>query len=275
MPQPDNDREPSALVLHFGAELRHHRTQAELSLNQLGASMGYTAQWISQVELGKRAPSEQFAIDLDTQFKTDGKFLRHWKAVKKDKHRRILLPGFAEYLAVEAQASCIRSFNPQIVPGLLQTEDYARGVISTWRSSDPVEDRVAARMERQKTLKQKDAPEALFVLDEAVLHRPIGGPRVMREQLQFLASFHDSLAVQVRIVPFDVVTYAGLDGLFLMLTLRDGSELFYQEGPGFSHLIDDTDVVRDAGVRFNMVMGEALSRAETNKMLMRALEDLR
>jgi transcriptional regulator with XRE-family HTH domain len=274
VPRHAQDPDPVSLIAHFGSELRTLRDEAGLSRPQLGEVLGYTGQWIGQVELTKSNPSEQFAIDLDTYFKTGGLFFRLWKSIRRATNRRVLLPGFPRYLELEAEAGLIRAFVTQLVPGLLQTESYARAVISAWSNPEPIEDRVATRIERQQVLSKENPPTAWFVLDEAVLHRPFGGRKVMAEQLTWLAEFAESPHVQVRVLPFSSMTYAGLDGMFTLLRLANGDEVVYQEGPALSQLIDAPDIVADCAVRFDLVMGEALPRAESHKMILRALENL-
>ncbi|GAA2109003.1 helix-turn-helix domain-containing protein [Actinomadura alba] len=275
MPRPQRELDPNSLVGHFGAELRTHRNKANLSMAQLAAALGCSAQWIGQVELAEKPPSELFALDLDTYFETGGSFHRLWKVIKRAGRSQVLLPGFPAYIELESQAVLIRSFVTQLVPGLLQTEDYARAVISAWPDPAPVEERVATRMEQQAILRAETPPYAWFVLDEAVLHRPFGGADVMREQLKLLAGLVTSPYVQVRILPFASMTYAGLDGKFTLLRLGDGTEILYQEGPGFSQLIEDPGTVGDCAARFDLVMGEALPRAASHQMLLRTLENLK
>lgn len=273
MPRPPRDPEPDSLIGHFGAELRIYRMEAGLTMSQLGAALGCSPQWIGQVELGEQ-PSEAFAQDLDTFFKTGGSFHRLWKAIKRAKRARVLLPGFPKYLQAESKATLIRSFEPQLVPGLLQSERYARAVSTAGRNPSALEDWVAARLDRQQAILHGDCPpDAWFVLDEAVLHRPVGGADVMREQLKLLAGFAESRLTHVRVLPYSSVTYAALDGKFTILRLNDGSEVMYQEGPCFSQLIEDDDAVAEAGVRFDLVMGEALPRGESHRLILRALED--
>ncbi|MBC6457120.1 helix-turn-helix domain-containing protein [Actinomadura sp. HBU206391] len=274
MPRPQRELDPNSLVGYFGAELRTRRNQANLSMAQLAAALGYTPQWIGQVELAEKPPSEQFGNDLDTYFETGGSFHRLWKAIKRAGRSQVLLPGFPAYIELEAQAVLIRSFVAQLVPGLLQTEDYARAVINAWPDPAPVGERVATRMEQQGIFRVERPPYAWFVLDEAVLHRPFGGQEVMREQLKLLAGLVVSPNVQVRILPFASTTYAGLDGKFTLLRLGDGTEILYQEGPGFSQLIEDPSTVADCAARFDLVMGEALPRSASQQMLLERLEDL-
>ncbi|MCW2898986.1 MAG: hypothetical protein JWO67_1251 [Streptosporangiaceae bacterium] len=274
MPRTQRDLDPNSLVGYFGAELRTHRNKADLSMAQLGAALGCSGQWIGQVELAEKPPSEQFAIDLDTYFKTDGSFNRLWKAIKRAGRSQVLLPGFPAYMELEAQAVLIRSFVAQLVPGLLQTERYARGVMDPRLKPAMLEERVQARLEQQAVLCGEDPPNAWFVLDEAVLHRPVGGSEVMREQLGRLAELGESPHIQVRILPFSSVTFAGLDGKFTVLRLADGTEILYQEGPGFGQLIEDAGAVADCAARFDLVMGEALPRGASHQMILKRLEEL-
>src|SRR3954462_11313152 len=98
-------------------------------------------------------------------------------------------------------------------------------------------------MGRQAIFHRDIPPHAWFMLDEAVLQRPFGGPDVMREQLKLLAGLATSPYIQVRILPYSSTTFAGLDGKFTILRLGDGAEILYQEGPGLSQLIEDADIV--------------------------------
>ncbi|GAA2084062.1 helix-turn-helix domain-containing protein [Actinomadura alba] len=275
MPRPQRDPDPDSLIGHFGAELRTYRNKAGLSMNQLAESLGCSPQWIGQVELAEKSPSEEFAIDLDTYFDSDGGFHRLWKSIKRATRRRVLLPGFPRYMELQREAALIRSFVAQLVPGLLQIEPYIRAVMNPSLSSDALDERVAARLEQQEILRREKPPHASFVLDEAVLHRPVGGPEVMREQLTRLAEFAESPHIQVRVLPFTSVTYAGLDGKFTLLRLGDGTEILYQEGPGIGQVIEESDTVTECAVRFDLVTGAALSRSESHKRIVKAVEDLR
>jgi transcriptional regulator with XRE-family HTH domain len=274
VPRHAQDPDPVSLIAHFGSELRTLRDEAELSRPQLGEVLGYTGQWIGQIELTKSNPSEQFAIDLDTYFKTGGLFFRLWKSIRRATNRRVLLPGFPRYLELEAEATLIRAFVTQVIPGLLQTESYTRAIMDRALAPGVLEERVATRMDQQAILQKEDPPKVLFVLDEAVLRRPAGGSKVMSEQLNRLAELAGSPHIDVRILPFSSVTYAGLDGTFHILRLGDGSEILYQEGPGIGQLIDDPAIVADCTVRFDLVMGESLPSSDSLKMILRAREGL-
>lgn len=138
-----------------------------------------------------------------------------------------------------------------------------------------LEERVAARMQRQAGIFDRETPpQTWFVFDEAVLHRAVGGRDAMRAQLARLRDVVDSPQLQLRILPFESVTYAGLDGMFLILTLPDGTEVAYHEGPGVNQLTQEPAIVNEYRLRFDLVMGESCPQSESLKMISRALENL-
>ncbi|MGI8332836.1 helix-turn-helix domain-containing protein [Actinomadura scrupuli] len=234
MPRPQRDPDPGSLIGHFGSELRRRRTMADLSMAQLAAALGCSPQWIGTMEQGDKPPSEAFSADLDTYFKTDGAFHHLWKSIKRAGRNGVLLPGFPRYVELEADAVFIRSFEVQLVPGLLQIEAYARALMNAAEPAATLEERVAGRMERQVILRQDVPPHPLFVLDESVLHRPIGGPKVMHEQLGKILEFATSTRVQIRVLPYSTVSYAAMDGAFTMLGFERDPDLVYVEGPNIS-----------------------------------------
>jgi transcriptional regulator with XRE-family HTH domain len=273
------ESDPDALRAHFAIELRRQRTRAGLSMNGLAKALGCTAQWISQLEQTEKPVPEQTAFDLDTCFKTegweenDGLFIRVYRAIQRAGRRRVLLPGFQAYLQHEAEAIGIRCFAAQVVPGLLQTEDYARGVMLKTDPAETAEARVAGRIERQAIFNRERPPMMMFVLDESVLKRPVGGAKAMVDQLDHLIGFMGSPHVDLRVLPFGRVAPAGLEGGFILLSFEKDPDLMYIESAAVGQLIDRRDTVFKAGVRFDLVMGEALSRAESYELISRTREE--
>lgn len=273
-----HDTDLDALRAHFGRELRRLRQRAGLSLNQLAKSLGCTPQWVHQLETTDKNVPEQMAFDLDTYFQTegweenDGLFHRLYEAMRQDSRRRALRRGFQSYLAYEPKAIGIRCFAAQIVPGLLQTEEYAWGIMDRNEPEEILRTRVAVRMERQAILTREKPPEMMFVLDESVLRRPVGGPKVMADQINRMIDLAQSPHVQIRIMPFERVTPVALAGGFILLSFEREDDLMYTESGSFGQLIDNREVVFKAGVSFDTVMGEALSQAESIEMMSRARE---
>jgi hypothetical protein len=132
-----------------------------------------------------------------------------------------ILPNwFSMYVSLEGAAALIRSYEPHFVPGLLQTEDYARGVLTSGAvgqtSPEDIERHVALRMERQVLLTRSDAPRFWFVLDETALRRPVGGPQVMRAQLDRLLEVAKLPHVTLQVAPFSAGPHPGTYGPFVL-----------------------------------------------------------
>jgi Domain of unknown function (DUF5753) len=145
----------------------------------------------------------------------------------------------------------------------------------SYEPPETLAERVANRMERQAILLRENPPTALFVLDESVLLRPFGGPKVMAEQLDKLAGFAKSEEMQIRILPYSSATYAGTDGMFTVLTFSDDPAVVYSEAPEIGQVVEAKDIVDRCAVRFDLVMGEALPRAESTRMIIKAREAYR
>ncbi|GAA4241489.1 helix-turn-helix transcriptional regulator [Actinomadura meridiana] len=276
MTQDDCGYTRDPLIRNFGAVLRAHREAAGLSRPQLADALGCKPGWIEKLETAQKPPSEATADDLDTYFDTGPArlFWTMWREIKREGKHLAVLPGFDRYTEFEAEADTIRQFDPQVVPGMLQTPAYARAIWATRQTSDDAEEHIAARIERQEHIARTKNPRMWFVIDEAALRRPVGGPEVMREQLERLVEIvTTNLRVQVRVLPFSSVTYAGLDGSFTVLTLPGGVDVAYQEAPEISHVIEDGATVAEYRVRFDLVMGEALRTEESLAMIRKIIKE--
>lgn len=273
-----DQQDPDALRVHFGLELRRTRLRAKLSQNELAKALGCTPQWICQLERADKTVSEQTALDLDTYFKTDGwdqdegHFKRIHQSIRRAGRYRVLRPGFQTYLRYESKAIGVRCFAAQIVPGLLQIEDYARGIMDRTEPADTLDARVASRMERQAIFTRDKPVMMTFVLDESTLRRPVGGPQVMVDQIEHLLRVSRSPYVQVLIMPFERITTEALAGDMILLSFDDEPDLVYVESGNIGYLIEDKDEVFMTGVYFNRTMGEALSQTESDELMRQAQE---
>ncbi|MFD8859692.1 helix-turn-helix domain-containing protein, partial [Streptomyces vinaceus] len=166
------DLDPSASPLdYYGSELRRLREAANLKQAALGEIVFCTASLIGQIETARKVPTRDFSERIDAALGTGGVFSRLVGLVLRSQ-----LPSwFQAYAEMEARATHISSFQPQLVYGLLQTEAYARAVLKAgW--GEKLDDAVAATLERQRLLHRERPPLVWVVLDEAVLHRPFGSP---------------------------------------------------------------------------------------------------
>lgn len=273
--EPDLD----VLRVHFGQELRRLRTRAKLSMNQLAEALGCTPQWIFQLEHAEKCPSEQTALDLDTYFETegceedDGLFHRLHTAIRRAGQRRALRPSFDAYRVFEAKAIGVRCIAAQVVPGLLQTEDYARGIMDESQSAESLDACVAVRMERQAIFKRDKPPETAFVLDESALRRPVGGAKTMVDQIDHLIDMARSPNVQLQVMPFERLTLAALAGGFILLSFAAEPDLVYAESGSLSFMTERKDETFRMGVHFLAVMGEALNQSESIAFMSRVREE--
>ena len=146
--------DPSASVLaYFGSELRRFRTAADMTQGQLGEAINYTGALVGLVETAKRTPAREFAELCDEVLNTDGALIRLWPLL----NRAVYPSWFRGYVDLEATATRILSFDVQLVPGLLQTENYARAVLLAGRHPN-IDELVAARLDRQHILNQQHPP---------------------------------------------------------------------------------------------------------------------
>ncbi|HEX6472262.1 MAG TPA: DUF5753 domain-containing protein [Streptosporangiaceae bacterium] len=178
------------------------------------------------------------------------------------------------YPDIEAEAGTIRTFGLALVPGLLQTEAYAREVLRIGRFSENLDQLLAARLKRQAVLDRTDPPFLWVVLDEFVLHRMVGGPEVMREQLSYLVEVAQRPNVTIQIVPMGRGAYAGLNGYLTVLSFEEGPDIVYIDDQVGGHLIEEAAKVDACKIRFDQIRASALSQEESLELLKTLLERL-
>jgi transcriptional regulator with XRE-family HTH domain len=247
--------------------LRGHREAAGLSRPALAQALGCTPQWIEKLETAQRAPSEAASEDLDTYFKTPETFHRMWVEIRRAGKHAELPPGFSGFVELEAKASMMCVFENMVVTGLLQTPQYARELLKAGRKSEVVEGLVATRMERQEILVREDPPVIVFVLDEGVLYRPIGGEDTRKDQIGHLIDRAEDPNITIQIVTSRTGAYVGVMGAFTLLSFDDGPDLVYVEGHAEGQVIDQPDKVQAHVLGFSLIRGAAMSADDSLKLL--------
>ncbi|WP_411111873.1 helix-turn-helix domain-containing protein [Streptomyces sp. c-19] len=261
--------DPSASPLdYYGAELRRLREEANLSQAELGSILYCTASLIGQIETAKKVPTRQFSERLDAALLTGGVFSRLVGLVLKSQ----LPTWFQPYAEMEAKATFISTYQSQLVYGLLQTDAYARAVLSVEKLGQ-VEEMVAARMEHQRILEREHPPVLCVVLDEGVLYRAIGGVEVMRNQLAHLLSFRDHPWVQVQVLPFAVGQHPGLLGSFNLLRFEDDPDVLYTESYDSGRMTANSQVIREQSVSYARLQASALSREDSAALIERVMRE--
>ncbi|MGW4463230.1 helix-turn-helix domain-containing protein [Micromonospora sp. NPDC004704] len=256
---------------HFGEELKLIRIAAEMSQQELAEAISYSTALVGKIENGDRRPSADFARRCDSVFNTSGLFVRIQRLISRDG----MVAWFREWAGIEAEAVALRSFQSMFVPGLLQTEAYARALLSAsgLRSDEEIAQQVAARLERQEILTRDNPPFLTVVLDEFVLRRTVGGPAVMREQLLHLVKVGGSFPrVRIHIVPLSAGAYAGLDGPFVIATPPVGEDVVYVEGQLPGQTSDRAEDVQRAVQVWESIRGEALPHQQSLELITEVAE---
>lgn len=223
---------PTARRMVLGTQLRRLREREGVTRAEAGYSIRASESKISRMELGRVGFKERDVVDLLTMYGVDDPterevFVDLVKASNQpgwwNRYNDLLPRWFDDYVGLEEAAQRIQTYELQFVPGLLQTEDYARAIVSHGRPEsrdDDVERRVAIRMRRQKLLNRPEAPRLWAVIDESVLHRPIGGRKVFKEQLDKLLEMTMMSHISLQVVPFRLSGYSA-EGAFTLLRFAE------------------------------------------------------
>jgi transcriptional regulator with XRE-family HTH domain len=248
---------------HFGRQMKKERMARGWSLEELAKRMGMDAPHLGRVESGKRPPTENLAIKCDTVFpQRQGWFSefydesRHWPEVPAT---------FKSWPEYEDKALNLRDWSPSIVTGLLQTEAYARALISVQPdiTQETVSARVAARAERQKRVMVRDSPpSARFVIDELSLYREVGSPEVMASQLHRLLEIAATPKVTIQVLP--AIAHPVNASGFLM---ADDAVWIEHAAGGFVYT--DEETISALAVRFDALRGECYRVSESAALLER------
>ncbi|GII86736.1 transcriptional regulator [Sphaerisporangium siamense] len=255
MPAPAELDPTTSPLAFFGAELRKFRQRAGVSQEDLANSISFSASLIGFVERAQRFPSRDFAERCDKALESNGELLRLWPLLTREASP----PWFHGWLDVEHQAHTLRTWQPLVVPGLLQTEEYAHAVIGGEPriTEEDVAKRLQARMERQTILARDKPPLLQVVLDECVLLRPIGGTDVMRRQLERLLSAAESPSISIQVVPLMLGGTAGISGGFVIAQLPARTDTVYIESANYGYVTSHSRDVDAIHSRYDAIRIEA------------------
>lgn len=245
------------------------RTKLGLSQERLAKLAHTTQSMISKVEAAKRVASEDLTRDLDIALKTDGHFARLYPLVIRDAYPSWFLP----FVELEQDAVSIRSFENQVIPGLLQTEEYARSMLLAVRP-DNLDDLVAARMTRQEIFEREERPRTWFIMDEFALLRHIGGEAVMRAQFEHLLEAGQHPRTVIQLIPRTVGAHPGLAGPFALLGLDEGPDVLHVDGFSQGRTALDQEEVAEGARTYDLLRAVALSPDASAELIGRHLKEL-
>lgn len=219
---------PTVKARRVAGTLREFRERAGISMVEAAKKIDHDGSWLSRVERLETRPHPNDVRALLGMYGLDERAIEAVVTVARQAKQRgwwyryspLLPEWFDTYIGLETDASFIRTFEPQLIPGLLQTEAYARAAMmagSTPERPDRIDERVALRMERQALLTNEDPPQMRVVLDEGALRRCIGGRAVMHAQVEHLIKMSEQPNIQIQVLAFETGGHAGLDGAFVLL----------------------------------------------------------
>lgn len=274
MPPKKRPRGKNASAMRMvGQLLAHFRGEAGFTQESLAAHICAEYDTIASIEQGRRPLKPDLAAQLDTLLGTKGALsvaLEHMPEMDK-------YPIWAaEFVDREAEAITISWYENQVLPGLLQTEDYAHAVFRNaipMLDEDEIAQRVAARVERQEILQRRIPPLCSFLITEAVLMDRLGGSGVWRCQLKRLLEYTNVPGVTLQVLPFGRHRHAGLSGPFVLLETPDHEHIAYSETQRGSLLISQPDDVSVLAQKYAMLRTQVLNPEETADLLARLLGD--
>ncbi|GAA4132357.1 helix-turn-helix transcriptional regulator [Actinomadura keratinilytica] len=248
--------------------LRFLRTQHNATGETVGKIVRRSKSTVSRFESGEYRLGEAECEALDRAWNTGRLFsiLLHYARIGHDPN------WLQQYKEQEAQACLIKTWQSNLVPGLLQTPDYARAGLRAGGVKD-VDAAVEERMARQAILEREDPPTLLVLLAESLLELPCGGPAVMKAQLARILELSERPNIGVRVVPKAAGHHPGLDGPFMLLTLET-TDVAYVEAPGGGRLVSSASQVRSFGLRYDRIGQHALPENSSRELITRIMETM-
>ncbi|MGY0059894.1 helix-turn-helix domain-containing protein [Streptomyces sp. LZ34] len=254
----------------YGARLRSLREARGWTQEDLAKRTEYSSVHISAVENGRKPPTLRFSRSADRAFGLEGEdtFERQYREIRHGS----LVEGFPEFVGHEGRAAEIRLYEVGVIPGLLQTPEYAtiladsavkRGAITT----EQAQERVTLVAERQAALVRTPPPLVFVVLDESCIRRPIGEPAVMDAQLARLVEFAELPNTMVHVAPFEMGTRRPFNLPITVLTMADRSLMSYAESAQRGHLERDNRFVLPMLTAYHQLQAEAPSQTESVAMI--------
>ena len=280
---------PTVLRMLLGGQLRRLREAADITPDQAGYEIRASRSKISRLEHGRVGFKERDVADLLSLYGvTDDDERRHMLTLAERanspgwwaRYDDVLPDWFETYIGLEQATSLIRTYELQFVPGLFQTEDYARAVTVLGHRAAPAEEierRVSLRLKRQEILARAEpVPKVWAVIDESALRRPLGGREVMRAQLRHLIEVTESPQVTLQIMPFDRGGHSAAGGSFAILRFADAElpDIVYIEQLTGALYLDRPEELDHYREVMNSLSAEAETPAESERQLTRLIKTI-
>ncbi|ARF55824.1 helix-turn-helix domain-containing protein [Streptomyces gilvosporeus] len=255
----------------YGEELRIRRLAADMTQEALSERVVCSPTLISHFEAGRRLPKPDDAQRIDQALGTDGFFVR-WLEDLESKYNDY----FAAVAELEQQATLIQQFALSLVPGVFQTDGYARALFRAYRpnhTAEELDEAVVIRTKRARILDGPLKPVVWTLLDESVLRRRVGGSQVMAEQLYKIADMAETGRLRLHVLPYGVGAHSLLESLLTLMSFADSAPVAYVEGFLTGHLMDDPMLVASSQSAYALALSDALSQQESLALVRAAAEE--
>ena len=281
------DQSPTLRGRRLALELMRRREAAGLTREEVARQLEWSTSTVFRIETGRSRPQPgnvRVLLDLYgvtgperdglIQLARDARQPGWWHSF-----RDVLPNPYEVYIGLEAGTATIRNFEPVVIPGLLQTEEYARKTLRSGPREldwDEVERRAQVRMQRQRILAKEDRPRLWAVIDEAAIRRVVGDPEVMREQLRYLMASAEHGKTTLQVVPFSAGAHSGTTGPFVILDFpghTDPTVVYVETLAGDIYLEEHADVTRYT-IAFDRLLATALHPDESVRLIAQAADEV-
>ncbi|WP_367322739.1 helix-turn-helix domain-containing protein [Streptomyces sp. HUAS ZL42] len=258
---------------YCGGQIKLWREEAGVGRQALAAEAGYDYEYVKSMECGRRRPTLRLLQVADQLCGARGKLVAAHEFLKPEPFPR----RTQQYVLVEAEAITVQWYEPLLVPGLLQTKDYAAELISNDcppLDEETVEERVAARLKRQEKLVRKPLTHFTFVMHEAALRAAVGDQGVMRRQLEHLLEVGELRNVTLQVLPFALAPTVALSGALILVETAEHDVYAHVEAQETGALYADGDKISALAQRYGVIRSQALSVEESARFIRKLAEEL-
>lgn len=266
-------------AMYLGKVLRRARLGAGYrSAEALAEQWGYERTVIAKAESGQRPPSPELARKYAERFPelnalVESGLIEEWAEHVRQTGGALLQRNWGKWIDIERVAITLFYWATTLIPGMFQTEAYARVVLGRTPSDEPLEARLAERMNRKEVLSRPHPPVVNVIISEAVLHRCVGGPEIMREQLLYLADIPYPKVV-IQVIPAEIAAHPGLEGAGSIAEQEGGPTIVYLESLAAPQTTGEPEIVANVREITGLLRAEALHRGASRDLIVRLADEL-
>ncbi|MFE2938728.1 Scr1 family TA system antitoxin-like transcriptional regulator [Streptomyces sp. NPDC059255] len=267
----DGGEKTAGTAAVFGEVLKHSRDSVGITQAGLAERVPCDRSFVARVEAGSRVPDDKFTDTCDVVLRTGGILRKLWEKI--DWYPEVEHPDwFKRRAAMDAQAVALREYQNQVMPGLLQTEDYARDLFAQVATGEELEEMVRARLSRQHRFLSTGGPLLIAVLDESCIRNAVFSDAVMRNQCAHLLRVGKLPNIRVQVVPASSRGVVRPSTSMSLITMPDGQLWVYSESLDRGHFSDDPEVTARHAQSYDVLRADALSASESAALIRDAME---